>query len=1254
MVLEKTRIKLFPLKILSFLFFLIENASQKVLTHEAFYKNASNVYDMLNKTVSLTISQSILNQPHIQTMWYSEYIKVRNESTTTSGLYGPYLRLVTVMERGVYFKIFDKTWRHLNPMAQENIMMTKLFELPKSNPITAAHIQRNNTVVAVAYKNLSVEVFDMKSIEQTPEGEFKFKSFIIDTRYKFGIEEDHEILAIGRIPNTEHLIFSSNRFEIIKADRITGAIIKREKNPLEKIRYIGTPCRSHRTDIDPFNPDSTKDPEINKVVFDRANKPHFIATGAEDPMNAVIDWITLKAISFFSLHLQFVAGIKREDDIIGSLTYYGGIPQAHIYLISKRGVSPILTVYTGIYSRDVHRIYSRDVHSYDLKTLSANKVVNWIYATIFISVYYPNPIASGQGRPMLKIISPHADRMNFTYHNDRLLILESQQVERFELAQLYLQLGKKPSEPMYYMEKFYELDSLYVSIFNKSNSIRVEPPAIEWDHCKPRKNMKMVDSEEDPIFMFYGRYMLCYRAQIPLIDNKPSEEPFTGFCSDGLIQRPYSEKDGETFSDHLGKNMTLINCGALSCAEEELPHYDDSSVPEGGGVHFSCASRYDELDENMKTIVNQNDCWFWFNKNPFGVCQYCHFPSSDCLLFGADVPETYNFDVFGYHYGQKDIYYKDYRIPSIFNVENVEQLFIYGERNLMTIMDELFVWRYQNKLLSVQCYALREDSSNPEDYLVSARGDYTLVKAKNHPYNISKQISEIGNGSLTELVCIKQCLVGEFYEFESISCRKCNLGCGVCKSFENCTRCIPEFNKIQDSKSHKDIQEGYPVGFCRPGCQPGFHPIRFNGECRECPETCLNCRDKTNKELIRSKETGIDNDIYCMKCREKDLSKNTLYVNLSTGECTTECKGFGVFADRLNLSNQKSNHFICGKCFDPHCQDCNKDTGPKACTLCGNGFNLQSDGTCRSYWDTNEGILMISLIVVGSITTLIILAGLFFCICLNHTSKEDLHRLRTMSGLAKNKRLIQNALRHHRHSQEGGNMKLEHLDQVVDEIISEQHSQNLSLSRLSKNTESNIFSIHSPSEKNNKEAALNEEASGLFDHSLNPDRDDLTSQGAGLDNSELKINHVRNTEENKLLSRRLSKNKMKIPKIELNGKAIELSPKKPPTGMKGPEPQINSLRIPQEESGMFGVDPLSLGNTAQRMSQLSSKKAFRLKNTGIELIEGSRGTQEEKNHQEEEKENEEGSGSERSSTANQISSKIQNQPKSDNRHPPSP
>ena len=352
---------------------------------QGFFDTAFGAYYKMNKSLSLTISSTILRQQHKQTMWYIDYLKVREKANKTKGLFAPYLRLITVMERGVYFKRFNRAWRRLEARAPSNSHMNTLFELPETNPITAAMIARNQSWVAVAYKNLTVEVIDINTSKKGINNTLEYTSVQFDTRYKFGVEEDHEVLAIGHIPVSEFLIFSSNRFEIIKANKHTGEVVARAKNPIERIGIIAAPCLSHRKDLDPFNPKSPKNPQLSKKNLEMGHRKIFIATGANDPMNAIVDWTNLKPVKFFSMHLQFVNGKTREEDIIGSIAYYGAIPQGHFYALSTKGYSAYTFIFSGVNLHVFNEI------SWNI--ISPNKKVSWIYATTYLSVFYPSPVA---------------------------------------------------------------------------------------------------------------------------------------------------------------------------------------------------------------------------------------------------------------------------------------------------------------------------------------------------------------------------------------------------------------------------------------------------------------------------------------------------------------------------------------------------------------------------------------------------------------------------------------------------------------------------------------------------------------------------------------------------------------------------------------------------------------------------------------------------------------------------------------------
>ena len=320
------------------------------------------------------------------------------------------------------------------------------------------------------------------------------------------------------------------------------------------------------------------------------------------------------------------------------------------------------------------------------------------------------------------------------------------------------------------------------------------------------------------------------------------------------------------------------------------------------------------------------------------------------------------------------MYYKDYRVQSYLKFSTMDDVFARLATNMVNRLNSLFAWKYQRKPLTVPCYILKSDPSNAYNYLVSVKAEYSLAKASKYPqYNISKQVYEISNGSLTDFVCIKECEVGHFYEFESLSCRKCNLGCGVCSSFEECEECIPGYNKKQISQHHGDIQEDYPVGFCRPGCQPGFYPVQFNGRCVECPANCRSCRDKKGMEVTRSQELGIENMVYCNQCRDKSFEDKILYSELATGECVHRCEGFGTYINEFVSTKTGRPYRICGKRFDPNCEDCGKNSGKRACLVCRKGYAMNSDWKCELYWRSERGTTTIATV---SLVTLFILVSL--------------------------------------------------------------------------------------------------------------------------------------------------------------------------------------------------------------------------------------------------------------------------------------
>ena len=607
----------------------LESENKELIEAESAYKSAERVYNTLvDKSVSLVISSKIFNDRHLQSMWYVDYVEVRNFSSIYLGTHDPLLRVVTVMERGIYFKKFKTSWKDLNPLDKELARMDVLKELPASDGITAAKMERNNSVLVVAYKNLSVEIIDFRSVtEGTKKGNFSYSAKVMDSSYKFGREDDHEVLSIGLVPGTDLLVFSSNRFEILKADRKTGMILDKEKNPLDNIGIIEAPCLSHRADLDPYQPTKSKDPEISTKNLKIGLKTNFIITGADDPMNAVLDWTTMKPIFFFSMHLLSIKATNREDNIIHSIAYYGAVPQGHFYTITTRGSTPYTFLYSGIHQRVMKEI--------DLGVRSKNKVCSWVYHTTYISIYYPEP-NNQKGTPIIKIISLVASNF-ISSPNKRIIKMENDRIPRFELAHMFTQLGKKPSpRKSYYLENIYELDSLYLAVLKNGNTVRVQAPPVHWDHCSPLPNGETRLGKYG--YMFYGREMRCdllkdkWNHDESLYIAKKHLDGFYGECIGGLSSETFVQNQGEEGGGEAGGEggdvsifggkrlllgitlpRTLRTCTKPRCKNDKILHYDDTTRMDESATKFplrkpfNCKNKF-MLDPKMKDFANDNGC----------------------------------------------------------------------------------------------------------------------------------------------------------------------------------------------------------------------------------------------------------------------------------------------------------------------------------------------------------------------------------------------------------------------------------------------------------------------------------------------------------------------------------------------------------------------------------------------------------------------------------------------------------------------
>ena len=146
-------------------------------------------------------------------------------------------------------------------------------------------------------------------------------------------------------------------------------------------------------------------------------------------------------------------------------------------------------------------------------------------------------------------------------------------------------------------------------------------------------------------------------------------------------------------------------------------------------------------------------------------------------------------------------------------------------------------------------------------------GYYLELIEKDTTDQAKNQVGLYGNESvLNTYYCKKDCEEGFYYDFNSISCRRCPFGCSSCHRYELCDQCVPGFmlyQTPQHGSMHQVDKE--MVNHCHIGCQHGFYLKGFNGTCLECDENCLECIDSVftlKEEFVRT----VSRESYCLRC----------------------------------------------------------------------------------------------------------------------------------------------------------------------------------------------------------------------------------------------------------------------------------------------------------------------------------------------------------------------------------------------------
>ena len=283
-----------------------------------------------------------------------------------------------------------------------------------------------------------------------------------------------------------------------------------------------------------------------------------VLTGHETPMNTLIDWTTLKPVSYWSYPM--LKNLESNDQfIITSICFFGGIPESNIYVFS-------LNKSIGFYFySSIQQTISYELTFYqELNDLR----LSWVNHTRYVLASFKwDPSSTQYSYYFYKI-----DKKSFIYARTEktLTPIARKAVREMPVAKIFLEMGAGPDSQN-------DLEVFYLAYFTASNTFFIQPPIHEWDVClgfstwvvqetlQPQNEIKVVPIQQ----MIYGRLQHCHECDF-------NERNF--------------RREKKFWLDDLNSNRTFSNCQQKECSEVDsegnryLPHHR-------WGVTFSKGSR---------------------------------------------------------------------------------------------------------------------------------------------------------------------------------------------------------------------------------------------------------------------------------------------------------------------------------------------------------------------------------------------------------------------------------------------------------------------------------------------------------------------------------------------------------------------------------------------------------------------------------------------------------------------------------------
>ena len=951
--------------------------------------SAYKIYQSLDKQVSFRISSRFPQQKYLHTNHFVKYKKkskdlkegLENQDERGDG----YLNFLVIGQKGIYIKELQKPWEDFQPAAMSNKDMRVLKQINSTDYIMSCQMISNETIFSVFYSNFTVEVLEL--VEDSSKSDQVYK---LSTKHSFDVLYEKEVVRnssvrpIEAIPYSDYILFSPNRFLLYKANRLTGQLQK-QKAFLDATRYIRCPTATFRHKDNPHNPKRIRRKWLSDQSHKLGTEPRCVLTGHSvptNPTNVVIDWTTMKPVAYWNLGLM---GGYPEDraNVVESITFFGGIPSASMYVFTTMRSEKYVFLFDTITNRQIHKYF-------DFQK-AGSKIVNWINGTLYVSVYIRTPTVNfpgGSQLVFLKIFGPKSYRV----YNNYVKNMNDKAINNYAIARVFLEDGGNEHGKDQF-DGYEDLDEYYLGYYIMSNELHVEPPVISWDHCLGRAAESTKSSSKGNLDgrMLYGRYRVCEA------------------CVDGYVNQATGNRNLSEFRE---KNRTLISCQKKDCNPVKIQSKNQINTIEvevAASVHSiqvfiqksvieQCVARY-EVPAAERGFVNDNGCSPGFNRDYFGVCRNCFSAGRDhisnCLFFTVitAIREDYTANIMKYdasRYNQRVIFkgfeelgkIVDYKSLYFWDSSRSEYTSIGKDRKTTTT-----VWKDQQVAGSELCYRLDLSSSDKEGYMAMPARGYRLEPMKKFPWiDTTAQKAKYPNGTLNNMICVKYCEVGKYYEFESMTCRKCGLGCAECHKFDTCDVCIPGFSLVK-KPIFRALDRGFEVETCLPGCQKGFYQKRFNGTCFECPKGCEVCRDRSIEELTRISQEEVQklgSSAFCTICEKPGDNKTSILMDNYTGKCIESCSGDGKVVTKRKTfwfgdSPEGYEYQICSRCHDPRCKKCSTPH-PDGCLECQNGLFLEKDPKgstdCLKFTQLNK---FRSLIFFGFLTFSVILISLAIC-----------------------------------------------------------------------------------------------------------------------------------------------------------------------------------------------------------------------------------------------------------------------------------